>query len=340
MDSPLYWNEPIPAFLQDALTQKALTRLKNVGMHCGLEYTSFPYFSRVLPYHRFEHSLGVALLAYRFSNSKVQALAGLYHDISTPVFAHVVDFLLGDASTQEATEKPTASILLRDKEIAAYLTKERITVPEIEDYHRYPICDNPSPKLSCDRLEYTFSNFVNFGVYDVREVQEILFDIEVGRNESGEEELVFAHREIAEKFGFGALICSDYYSRKEDRYAMEALSVLLQEAIRQGVFQMEELYTLDEIEAISRIRQSPLASSWEVYRSLKEVATYRKQTPFTLFTKVVSTKKRFIDPYVKGGGRLSIINENFATKLKEFTSQSMEEELTGIASIGLPSLFC
>ena len=85
------YHEEIPDFLLDYLRLPILERLKQVGMNCGCEYTSFPQFKILKPYSRYDHSLGVALIVWHFTRDKAQTVAGLLHDIATPVFAHVVD---------------------------------------------------------------------------------------------------------------------------------------------------------------------------------------------------------------------------------------------------------
>ncbi|MBQ2494251.1 MAG: hypothetical protein II520_03340, partial [Bacilli bacterium] len=99
-----YLHGPMPSFLLEAASSPSVLRLQDVGMHCGLEYTSYPYFSKVEPYSRYAHSLGVAMIVFHFTGDPKQALAGLYHDIATPCFSHVVDFLKGDHEAQESTE--------------------------------------------------------------------------------------------------------------------------------------------------------------------------------------------------------------------------------------------
>lgn len=49
-------------------------------------------------------------------------------------------------------------MIKNSKEIMALLKIDNIKLEEVNDYHIYPIADNDSPKLSSDRLEYTFQN--------------------------------------------------------------------------------------------------------------------------------------------------------------------------------------
>ena len=50
---PYLSSQTIPDYLSEAMSLPLLRRLLDVGMHCGLEYTSYPYFSKVEPYNRF-----------------------------------------------------------------------------------------------------------------------------------------------------------------------------------------------------------------------------------------------------------------------------------------------
>ena len=89
-----------------------MQRLLRVGMHCGCEYTAYPiYRDAVAPYSRYTHSLGTAAIVWHFTHDLKQSVAGLLHDIATPAFAHVVDFLNGDHMRQESTESRTRMMI-------------------------------------------------------------------------------------------------------------------------------------------------------------------------------------------------------------------------------------
>ena len=156
---------PIPAFLRRLAETPPMERLKGIGMNCGCEYTAFPRFQGLQVYSRFDHSLGVALLVWRCTGSEAQAAAGLLHDVATPVFAHVVDFLRGDHLTQEATEDGTREMIDASPALQAALHAQGLSTQDVCDYHRYPIADNDSPRLSADRLEYTLGNSINYGFW-------------------------------------------------------------------------------------------------------------------------------------------------------------------------------
>ena len=141
----------IPKFLHDATQVSDVKRLENVGMNCGCEYTKFPVFADIGPYSRYDHSVGVALIVWHFTGDMTQSMAGLLHDIATPVFAHVVDFLRGDHLHQESTERETENLIYGSAELCNVLRGYKIPLEAVVDYHLYPIADNDSPKLSADR---------------------------------------------------------------------------------------------------------------------------------------------------------------------------------------------
>ena len=114
-----------PGFLRPMTEAPELRRLEDVGMNCGCEYTSFPRFKDMGRYSRYDHSVGVALIVWNFTGDPVQAAAGLFHDIATPVFAHVVDFLRGDYLVQESTEKGTLECIQGSPALCRALSSRR-----------------------------------------------------------------------------------------------------------------------------------------------------------------------------------------------------------------------
>ena len=307
MDLTGIYHHEIPDFIREAAATHPMLRLRGVGMNCGCEYTSFPQFSRWRSYTRFDHSLGASLITWHFTQEPKQALAALFHDIATPVFSHVVDFLRGDYETQESTEVGTREMILESPEILAVCEKYGIDPEAITDYHRYPIADNDSPRLSADRLEYTLGNIVNFGFGTEETVKAYYKNLQ-----ATDTELVFRDEEIACAFATDALRCSRVYVADADRYSMQILSEVLAEAIRAGVITPDDLY-LQEKDVISKLEVSSLLPRWQTFRALKRVIPDPSG-------RVILAKKRYIDPCVAGGSRASRLDAAFAENLAAFLS--------------------
>lgn len=306
-DLPFWWGK--------AVRSSELLRLKEIGMNCGLEYTSFPLFKGIDSYSRYIHSLGVGEIVWRFTNDPKQALAGLYHDIASPCFAHVIDFLRGDYESQESTEIGTSEIIAKSKDIQELLGFLGLKFEDVDDYHKYPIADNDSPRLSADRLEYTLSNALNLLHLDRDEVQEIydsVFALPGG-------ELGFTSLDQAKRFGRIALSLGRIYCCDEDRYSMEILAKLLKKSILLGILREGDLYQ-GESTVIAKLISSPLKGEWLSYTKMEELdkSAFAKEGYLR-----ISAKKRYIDPFV-GDKRLSEIDEDFASDVKNYLSQSFD----------------
>ena len=249
------YHDEIPEVIQKCLNLDSLKRLEGIGMNCGMEYTSFPFYGSLEPYSRYEHSVSVALIIYHFTKDITQALAGLFHDICTPTFAHVVDFMYEDHLKQERTEILTEVFILKDLDLLTVLDEYQISIDDILDYHRYPIADNDSPKLASDRLEYMLGSLYHYHLCTLEEIQEFYDNLTILKNEDEIDELGFKDKKIAESFSLKCLDCSYIFSNDEDRYGMEYLAQILKGALKDGVLKEEDLYTNEE-NVIQKIKKS------------------------------------------------------------------------------------
>ncbi len=318
-----------PRFLRDMAASPELRRLEDVGMNCGCEYTSFPRFKDMGGYSRYDHSVGVALIVWHFTMDPAQTAAGLFHDIATPVFAHVVDFLRGDYLVQETTEGGTLECIQSSPALMSALEELGVSPEETADYHRFPLADNDTPRLSADRLEYTLGNLVNFRLSDRETVERYCKDLTVGTNEDGGSELMFRTPETALAFARGALACSRIYVAKEDRYTMQRLSELLGDAIRAGILSEADLMTTEPA-VIRKLTADPAFSDrWEAFRDMSAILTADRPGPEEGWRQIPA-KKRYIDPAVVGRGRVSRLYPEHGEALSDFLAESFLPWLRGI----------
>lgn len=324
------YHPEIPDFLLQAAQTLPMQRLKKVGMNCGCEYTSFPRFDRCTEYSRFDHSFGVGLIVWHFTASPAQALAGLFHDIATPAFSHVVDFLHGDHLTQESTEEGTTELIDGSAEIQTLLQSLGLTTADVCDYHLYPIADNDSPRLSADRLEYTIGNLLQFGFADAFTVKSLYDDIVIGKNENGAPELMFRSGEKALQFARGALRCSKVYVSDEDRYAMQMLAELLGAAIEKGLLTEQALYRTEPEVLACLQADAEFAQRLQVFRSYREI-TVAAQPGSDGEWRQIPAKKRCIDPLISGCGRTSACFPTFGEELLKFQQMPQDYWVCGRA---------
>lgn len=192
-------SESIPDFIYDYINTEAMQRIDKIGCGCGTDYVKL--FNKKFFYSNLGHSIGVALIIWNITKDKKQTLSGLFHDISTPVFKHCIDFMNGDYEKQESTEELSIKMITESNEIMKLLKKDNILVEEVSNCHKYPIADNDTPKLSADRLEYTLTHAIcSRSIWKLDDIEEIYKDITIYKNEDGIDELGFKSIEIAEKF--------------------------------------------------------------------------------------------------------------------------------------------
>lgn len=87
-----------------------MNRLKNISQFCGCDYTHL--YSPLFFYSRYRHSLVVAHMTWHFTHDKKETIVSLLHDVGTPCFAHVIDYVFGDFLNQESSEKKIVIFIL------------------------------------------------------------------------------------------------------------------------------------------------------------------------------------------------------------------------------------
>ncbi|MBQ9791842.1 MAG: N-acetyltransferase [Clostridia bacterium] len=301
----------IPDFLNDYIQTPEMQKQANISVTCGTIYSKM--FNIDMWYSSLDHSVAVALIVCHFTKDKKQTLSGLLHDIATPVFKHCIDFMNGDHETQESTEGLTTQIIANSKEIMALLNRDGIKIEEVCDYHIYPIADNDTPKLSADRLEYTFSNGLGVRRYlwTLDEVRKVYNNIEVGTNESGEIEMCFGDIALAEKFVSNMRILSSSYIDSKTKLAMQFFADIVKRMSEDKVITISDMYSKSEKEVIAMIENydkygiAKIYNYWKNLNDVKESEEYVKDT----YCVSIKAKIRYINPLVKVDGKCVRIKE-------------------------------
>lgn len=319
------YNNQIPEYLKPYLKIESMKRLKGVSMNCGVNYTSLPLFQNISFYSRYEHSLNVALILEHFTHDHKIVLSGLFHDISTPSFSHTIDFLNHDYVNQESYEDKNVSFIMQDSLIMTQLNKAKITLDDVKDYQIYPLADNPTPRLSADRLEYTLSNAYYYHFVDREEVIKLYNNISIMDNEDGNQEFCFQDFHLAERFSLLSLQCGRVYSSKEDRFAMESLARLIHQAIELNILDMNDLYTNEE-DIIQKLIHSDLKEEWISYTKLHKVISSKE---YLKDSYIVDSKRRYINPLCVDGKRVSQSSDIINSEIKSFLNEDFNVYLKG-----------
>ena len=290
-----------PEWLQEYIETPVLQRQKHISITCGTIYSDL--FESQRFYSSLDHAVGVALIVWHFTHGKKQTLAGLFHDIATPVFKHCVDFMNGDHLAQKSTEGLTTEMIAGSPEIRRLLKRDGILISEVDNYHFYSIADNDTPKLSADRLEYSLANmFFAYGVADLAEIRDMYADIVVQSDENGVKELGFQTKKIARKFVKLTSQLSVFYREDRTRYSMQFLADILKKMSESGRISVADLYQMKESEVIKMILTSDFSDAFWAWQRAKKIrkAKNLEQCPDGVYVVNCQAKVRYIDPLWQG----------------------------------------
>lgn len=301
-----------PEWLLEYIYTPEMLRLDGVCMSCGTCYTKIyndKYF-----YSTLTHSVAVALIIWNFTKDKKQTLAGLFHDIATPVFKHCIDFMNGDSEKQESTEERTEQIIKNSKQINSLLNRDNIKIEEVSDYKIYPIADNDTPKLSSDRLEYTLSGgLYQVRIFDIEQIKKYYNNIIISKNEDGIEELAFKDKEICEDFIHKISKLWPRWLEDEERLCMQFIADIVKSMYKKGYITIDNLYEFSEKEIIDKIKNCEdlyIRNAFINFEQAQRNLVYKsEEVNNEIYCTSVKGKKRYINPLVINGQNVSRIKE-------------------------------
>ena len=242
------------SFLEGFLKDPLLKRLRSVGYFCGMDYASKDIYNFSEYISRYDHSLNVALLTYYLTKDKTMSLAGLYHDIATPCFSHVIDYMNKDYLRQESTEEYTKDILEKDNYLYSKLKESSISLEDVINFKQYSVVDNERPKLCADRLDAVVLNSIGWIKNITKEdINNIVDDIYLETNEESEREIAFKTLSVGERVKKLNNDINIAMHSLDDIFMMQLLADIVKEAISIGALNYEDLYTKTEVEIFNKL---------------------------------------------------------------------------------------
>ena len=273
-----------------------LVRLKDIGYFCGMDYASKDIYNFALKISRFDHSLSTALITWRYTKDKKATIAALFHDIATPIFSHVIDYMNEDFLEQESTEVKTLDILSSSKKLEALLKEDNMVIEDL-DFKKYSIVDNKRPKLCADRLDgIILTSLAWTKMLKTEDIKQILDSIEAYKNEDNELELGFKNKTTLLKILNLNEAIDIYCHSKEDTYMMLLLADITKYLLKYKI-DYDDLYSLTETQAFEILNQLAI-SNFELKELLTKFSNLKKEDiPDISLPKI---KKREIKPILKG----------------------------------------
>ncbi len=238
---------PFPDFLKKYLIVTSIKRLKYISYYCGMDYASSYYYQFKYFVSRYDHSLTCALLTYYLTNDKTKTITALLHDISTPCFSHVIDYMNKDYKKQETTEAKTLEIIKNDRLLNSFLNEDNINIDDIMNNLKNSVVDNKRPKLCVDRIDGIVTPSLTWlKNIDITLAKHIFNDLCVITNECGEEELSFHSLKMIFHIDRLNQALNVATHSKYDVYLMNLLANITSYLISQKYITYDDLYVLNE----------------------------------------------------------------------------------------------
>ena len=296
-----------PHFLDKYIDSLELQRLSTIGQFCGCDYTKL--YNIKYWYSRLDHSIVTALMAWNFTKDKKQTIAALFHDLGTPAFSHCIDYLLGDTTKQETSERDIADFISNSDKLKEYLELDDTTIEDIISLEKYTVLENKKPKLCVDRLEGVLhTGLIWRQFWQLEDIRSIYSNIIVLKNEDKEDEIGFKDINSAFKFFEGVYKYSMVLQQNENKFALQFISDCIKYLIDCGRLNIDDLYKYSEKEIVELFtRDIKLSKSWDIFSNTEQIKRSSRKPNVEYFVSV-DTKKRYVVPLCMHNGKIVRLN--------------------------------
>lgn len=303
-------NEPV---LTDLIESAAVQRLQGVLQHgiSGLVGVTAPIT-------RFEHSMGAMLLVRRLGAPLREQIAALLHDVSHTAFSHVIDYVFNNHDGQSYHDEMKAQYMA-GTDLPAILAAHGYDWRDFLDEARFPLLEQPAPRLCADRLDYFLRDSLELGLATPVEVRQALDSLVVANQYSADVCIACSSVEAARWLGYTYIAADDAsWANFREVGLYEVTAQAIRTAMRLGVLTNADFWTTDEaVWARLREHSNPELQAQLRLVSLKTRFVWDEVKP----TFWVSTKLRTIDPDVWRDGTLqplSTLDPDFAHHRRDY----------------------
>jgi HD superfamily phosphohydrolase len=294
--------------LIDLMRTVAMERLRGVLQHGITAVIGITH-----PTTRFEHSVGVMLLARRLGAPLKEQVAALLHDVSHTAFSHVIDYVFGGHDRQSYHETIKESYIA-GTDLPALLARHGYDWRDFLHEEDYPLLEQPSPALCADRLDYFLRDSRDLGLSTDDDIENVLKHLVVHEGRIAVDDLP-----VARWMGY-TYIAADRASwanfREVGLYELAARAI--QTGLRANVIGEADLWGTDE-RLWARLRAGEDAALQGQLQLISPRTRFFWDEDAPTFR--VSTKLRTIDPDVVIDGHcqpLSARDPGFARHRAEY----------------------
>ncbi|NLG70429.1 MAG: HD domain-containing protein [Chloroflexi bacterium] len=308
----LYGEEEIrETVLLDLMQTAAVQRLKGVLQHGITGLLGITSMTS-----RFDHSMGVMILARRLGAPLKEQIAALLHDISHTAFSHVIDYVVG-AHNEQSYHEEVKEEYLHSSDVPAALERHGYNWRDFLDEAAYPILEQPAPALCADRLDYFFRDSVDLGLASHEQVIQAAASLVVNNGRVGVQDV-----EIARWMGYTFMAADDLsWSNFREVGLYELAAQAIRKGIRAGILTEEDFWGTD-VDVWGRLASARHPGVDELVKLVDTLTQFYwdEQEP----TFYVRTKIRTIDPDVLVDGEfvpLSQLDPEFGRQRQQYVER-------------------
>lgn len=309
---PAEINSPV---LRDLMQSQAVQRLRGVLQHGVTALLGLTSSTT-----RFEHSVGVMLLAQKLGAPLQEQIAALLHDVSHTAFSHVIDFVF-DLNHGQSFHEAKKAEYLATTDLPAILSLHGFDWRDFIDEEHYPILEQPAPALCADRLDYFLRDSRDLGLATPRDLTNVLAHLVVHDGRIAVVDYSTA-RWMAETY-LAADRASWASLREVGLYELTARA--LRFALEYGIITQQDWWSTDEA-LWQKLHAHDDAALREQLRLVSPQTQFVRDEAAPTFC--VRPKLRTIDPHVLLEGKLSLLSEldkDFARRREHYLASHSGE---------------
>jgi len=291
------------------IESKPFQRLKKISQDGA------PHFIQpVRDVTRYEHSIGVWYLSYKYERPIEEQIASLLHDLPHTAFSHVIDFVVEDEK-HEFHDKFTKKILL-ESEIPTILKKNNIDIDKVLREKNFDLLENDLPDISIDRWDYFMRDGYTIGFLPRSLVHEFLNGIYLSEDKFYFEDIRLASLFAILFVNFSRLIWLDPTSHGSFFLIAEAIKIAMEnKEIHEKDFFTDDEMLLNKLKSVNNKKINKLLNRLQpgkefIYAEEHKAEFYGPNKP------------RYVDPLVKtenGLQRISKLVPSLDYFFKEFS---------------------
>ncbi len=298
--------EPV---LVELIKSKPFQRLKKISQDGAAHY-----IQPIRNVTRYEHSIGVWYLSYKYKRSIEEQIASLLHDVPHTAFSHVIDLVVNDEK-HEFHERFTKEIIL-DSEIPEILKKHKVDINKVLKKEAFPLLENNLPDISVDRWDYFMRDGYMMGFLPQSTIREFLDGVSLSKDKFYFKDLRLASLFAILFVNFSRLIWLDPTSHGSYFLIAEAIKI----AMKKGYVVEKDFFTDDDVlmKKLNALNDPKIDSYLNRLKPRKEfIYAGKEEAEF-----YGPNKPRFVYPLVKtkkGLQRISELVPNLNYFFKEFS---------------------